>query len=361
MGFATDVQLGDPSLLNDDIWGVLALLSAGVPASDSVIQNSQAFLLKNQNADGGWAWDVGGVSDTNDTAAAIMALLEFGMTKSDNAIQLARQYLKEAQNLDGGFPYDPKSPFGTDSDANSDSWVMMAVQKLGENTEEWTKSPENPVEHLLSLQDEDGGFWWVTPGTSEWNNKGATADAVVALSGKSFPIYSLPVFQDQEVMPEQEQLQQEEPQAQLEQQEREERTPVSHVSSAPQPIEEEGVIVKEQIVEASRQEILREIQTELSRVEEEAKEIERHLAALAVEEKQVQETFAQAGEEESESEQGVKEREVQAFQAKAAAGLSAQAEADMLGFVRNNMLLSFAAVFISGFGLCWFAHPFFRK
>jgi len=93
--FTDDTQLGDPSLLNDDIWGILALRSAGVPASDPVIQNSKAFLLQDQNADGGWAWDAGGTSDTNDTAAAIMALLETGMTETDNAIQLARQYLKE--------------------------------------------------------------------------------------------------------------------------------------------------------------------------------------------------------------------------------------------------------------------------
>lgn len=189
--FASDVQLGDPNLLNDDIWGILALLSAGASLDDPVVQHAKAFVLANQNTDGGWAWNVGGASDTNDTAAAIMALLEVGVSPTDSAIQKAVAYLKSAQNEDGGFPYDPQSPFGTDSDGNSDAWVIMAITKLGQDPLSWTKSPANPVVHLLSLQDEDGGFWWVAPGTSEWNNKGATADAVIALTGKSFPIQKL--------------------------------------------------------------------------------------------------------------------------------------------------------------------------
>ncbi|HCM36739.1 MAG: hypothetical protein A3J30_04130 [Candidatus Wildermuthbacteria bacterium RIFCSPLOWO2_02_FULL_47_9c] len=359
--FTDDTQLGDPSLLNDDIWGILALRSAGVPASDPVIQNSKAFLLQDQNADGGWAWDAGGTSDTNDTAAAIMALLETGMTETDNAIQLARQYLKEAQNLDGGFPYDPQSPFGTDSDGNSDAWVIMAIHKLGEDPTAWTKSPENPIEHLLSLQDEDGGFWWVAPGTSEWNNKGATPDAVIALSGKSFPVYSISVFQDQE--------------SAQEQTESTVGSNMSNVSSSPQMVGEEEIFTEGQREGASRQELLREIQAELLRVEEEAREIERQLASLAAQQAQdelaraggqIQEALAQETEEQGENEParaggqtefaaslvvGVEETRSQALRAEVAAGLPAQAGANTLGFIRSNMLLLFAAALIFGFGI----------
>ena len=193
--FTDDTQLGDPSLLNDDIWGILALRSAGVPASDPVIQNSKAFLLQDQNADGGWAWDAGGTSDTNDTAAAIMALLEVGMIKSDTAIQKAILYLKSAQNDDGGFPYDPQSPWGTDSDGNSTAWGIMAINKLGEDPKSstWTKNP-NPVDFLLSLQDENGEFWWM-PGSKGF---GATTDAVIALIGKSFPVNSISAPQEEQ-------------------------------------------------------------------------------------------------------------------------------------------------------------------
>ncbi|MEK7542637.1 MAG: DUF4430 domain-containing protein [Patescibacteria group bacterium] len=174
--FARDNQLGEVSQVNDDIWGILALASAGVAESDSIIQNSKTFVLNNQNSDGGWAWNAGGTSDTNDAAAAIMALLEAGTPRSDSAIQSAVSYLKSAQNEDGGFPYQA----GYDSDGNSDAWILMAFNKLGESTTE-------PVLHLLSLQDEDGGFWWMQPPAGA-NNKGPTADAVIALTGKSFPV-----------------------------------------------------------------------------------------------------------------------------------------------------------------------------
>ncbi len=193
--FAGENQLGDPDFLNDDIWGILALRSAGVPVSDRVIQNSKTFLLQNQNDDGGWAWNVGGDSDTNDTAGAIMALLEVGMIKSDTAIQKAILYLKSAQNDDGGFPYDPQSPWGTDSDGNSTAWGIMAINKLGEDPKSstWTKNP-NPVDFLLSLQDENGEFWWM-PGSKGF---GATTDAVIALIGKSFPVNSISAPQEEQ-------------------------------------------------------------------------------------------------------------------------------------------------------------------
>ncbi|HEX9721908.1 MAG TPA: DUF4430 domain-containing protein [Candidatus Paceibacterota bacterium] len=179
-GFSDGTQMGSASQVNDDIWAILALRAAGVASADSVIQNSKAFVLGNQNANGGWAWNVGGTSDTNDTAVAIMALLETGMSGSNTATQNAVAYLKSAQNQDGGFPYDPVSEFGTESDGNSDAWVTMAFNKLGEST-------SSVVPHLLSLQDTDGGFWWMPPPAS-FNNKGPTADAIIALSGKSYPV-----------------------------------------------------------------------------------------------------------------------------------------------------------------------------
>ena len=187
--FADSTQLGSLDQVNDDIWGILALRAAGSSVSDSVIQNSKNFILLNQNSDGGWSWNVGGSSDTNDTAGAIMALLETGMTKDDSAIQNAISYLKSAQNDDGGFPYDPVSSFGTDSDGNSDAWVIAAANKLGEDPKSWTKSGNNAVDHLLSLQGTDGGFWWMEP-PADFNNKAPTADAVIALTGNSFPVAS---------------------------------------------------------------------------------------------------------------------------------------------------------------------------
>jgi len=41
--FYTSGQIGDPNLLNDDFFGILALVSAGVPLSDSAITDSRTF------------------------------------------------------------------------------------------------------------------------------------------------------------------------------------------------------------------------------------------------------------------------------------------------------------------------------
>lgn len=181
-------QMGDAGLLNDDIWSILALASVYEINSPEAIA-SKNYLLSNQNDDGGWSYSISGGSDTNDTASAIIALVEAGISTSDEAIVNALAYLQLAQNDDGGFPYDPSSAWGTDSDSGSDAWVITALNKVGINPVSWDKNGNNPISHLESLQDEaDGGFWWVLPGTSEWNNKAMTAFAVIALADKTFPV-----------------------------------------------------------------------------------------------------------------------------------------------------------------------------
>ncbi|MBI3291126.1 DUF4430 domain-containing protein [Candidatus Falkowbacteria bacterium] len=176
-------QIGSTSLINDDIWTILALASVG--QIDSVpSQDAKNFIINNQNPDGGFSYAVGGASDSNDTAAAIMALVEAGLSPSDPIITGAVNYLKTVQNADGGFGYQS----GNDSDSGSDSWVISAINKLGQNPAGWDKDGNNPLGHLESLQDTDGGFWWVEPGTAEFNNKAMTAYALVALSGKSYPV-----------------------------------------------------------------------------------------------------------------------------------------------------------------------------
>lgn len=179
------VQLGDASAVNDDIWGILALISAG--EADSVeVAGMVEFLENEQNTDGGWSWSTTGASDTDDTAMAVMALLAAGMSPSDPTIDNAVEYVRGNQNADGGFLSDPT--WGTDSNSATGAWVISMIYALGDDPLTWTSGEGNsPIDHILTLQDDDGGFWWVTEGTSEWNNKNATADVVVALSGASYP------------------------------------------------------------------------------------------------------------------------------------------------------------------------------
>ncbi len=193
--FHTGGQIGSASTLNDDIFGILALVAAGEPVNDPVVTDAKNFILVNQNANGGWSFAVGGDSDTNMTAVAIMALLSSGVPKTDSHIVNAVNYLKSAQNEDGGFPYDPVSPWGTDSDASSDAWVISAVNNLGEDPDgaSWSKNGNSPVDHLLSLQ-APGGYFEYQEGTGEDSFSPVTTSyAVIALTGKYYPVGTVSV------------------------------------------------------------------------------------------------------------------------------------------------------------------------
>ena len=186
--FYSGGQIGDPSLLNDDIFGLLALLAAGEPIGDEVVSSAKNFVIQNQNADGGWAFAILSGSDTNMTAMAIMALLESGVSKSNANISKAIQYLKDAQNSDGGFPYDPKSPFGTSSDASSDAWVLSALNKLGENLNDWKKDERGPAEHLSGLETSAGYFEYQKGNGEDAFSPITTSYALIALRGKYYPV-----------------------------------------------------------------------------------------------------------------------------------------------------------------------------
>ncbi len=182
-------QLGDATLLNDDIFGLLALVSAGESSSNSVVSGTKSFILAHQNGDGGWPYAVGGTSDTNTTAAAIMALVADGVSTGDTAITNALAYLRTAQNSDGGFPYDPKSQWGTNSDASSDSWVIAAIRAAGENPATWKSTTgKNPLDNLQTFQATDGAFVYQPSSGEDAFTPTTTSYAVIALTGKFLPL-----------------------------------------------------------------------------------------------------------------------------------------------------------------------------
>ena len=141
-------QIGDDSLLNDDFWGVMALVAAGEdPATSDTIQDSVAFILANQNADGGWSWGVGSDSDVDDTASAIMALIAAGQSPSSAVITDALAYLATTQMENGGF-----ESWGS-TNADTDSWGICAIVAAGEDPTGWDSGTGNdPVDDLLSFQ-----------------------------------------------------------------------------------------------------------------------------------------------------------------------------------------------------------------
>ena len=149
--FYDGTQIGSTTTLNDDIFGILSLISAGPSANQEIISDSIDFLIANQNSAGGWSWQVGGTSDSNDTAVAIQALKSAGnsgFTNTDlaDAIDSGVNYLLGLQQADGGWEY--QSGFGTD--AASTAWVIQAL--IGEDS-----AVTGGLNFLVGLQVASGG------------------------------------------------------------------------------------------------------------------------------------------------------------------------------------------------------------
>ena len=181
-------QLGTEAWLNDDFWGLLALMSAGEAANSTVIQETVEFVRTHQSNDGGWGWAVDGGSDVDDTAAAIMALVSAGEDNSTEIINNALQYLRNNQQPNGGF-----QSWGVTNSA-SDSWVIGAICSAGQNPAEWQVNGTTVIEHLSSLQNEDGSFNW-SRNDPLWVDKAwYTSYAIVGLCFRQFPVNGLPVY-----------------------------------------------------------------------------------------------------------------------------------------------------------------------
>lgn len=186
--FFVSNQIGDASTLNDDIFGILALVSSGEPLSDSVILGTKNFLLSKQNSDGGWGFTTTSESDSNTTASAITALIASGSNASDQPLQKALTYLLGAQNSDGGFTYDPFSSYGTESDSSSTAWAIWALQAMGINPLTITKGGNNPIAYLASNQTQSGFFKYQANSSEDSFSPITTSYSVIALSGKTLPI-----------------------------------------------------------------------------------------------------------------------------------------------------------------------------
>jgi len=165
-------QIGDSSLLNDDIFGVLALTSAGI--SNNTVSKSRQFILSHQNSDGGWGFATSVGSDSNTTAMAVAALFKTGGVPDS-----AFNYISSAQDSSGGYAFIPN----TAPDGASTAWVIAGLNSAGRN------APANAIEFLNSLQLPNGSFKWKPA-----DNTGSslvTAYAVIALSGHGVPIRTI--------------------------------------------------------------------------------------------------------------------------------------------------------------------------
>ena len=136
------VQIGDPLLVNDDIFAIFPLLKSGYFANDSIIQKIIAFIISKQKNDGSFEESV------DLTASAIQALsLTPSLPNVNIVLSKARTYLASQQKFDGGFD---------NSDATS--WTLQAIKALGESNLNWTKNNNTPNNFLSGFQQDDGGL-----------------------------------------------------------------------------------------------------------------------------------------------------------------------------------------------------------
>lgn len=156
-------QLGDTSLVNDDIFGLIVLKNAGYTTDDEIIKNIIRFVISKQEGDGSWG-------SVDMTAAAIVSLRNFyDFENSSLSIKLAEDYLLNHQNQDGGW-----------GNSYSTSWAIQAMS-LNPNL---TNSVSNGSLYLARLQKPDGGMEETTE--SKENRIWSTSYAIPAVLGKSW-------------------------------------------------------------------------------------------------------------------------------------------------------------------------------
>jgi hypothetical protein len=175
---------------------LLALAAVGQTDAAAV-----AWLKAEQCADGGWmgnrpdqaapcpAFDFNSFvgEDSNGTALATQALHALGETPAHDPLD----FLADAQNDDGGFAFVP----GFDSDTNSTGLAVQALLASGESLADWSAPHGTPYAFLLSMQlpnppaAKAGALAFQPgPGGVLTANAFATAQAVPALAGRTFPL-----------------------------------------------------------------------------------------------------------------------------------------------------------------------------
>ncbi len=178
-------QIGEEGLLNDDIFGVLALHQVGAP--QPLLQREVDYLRTKQLPDGGWSWNASpnATADTDMTGSVVAAFCAAGVTPADPDLQKALTLLHSLQDPEtGGFVAPP--PFGVGVNTDTTAWVASGLVECGIDPQspEWTTvDGKTPFDYLLSMQAPDGHFEW----TSEYGG-GAfeTYDAVRPLAGVAF-------------------------------------------------------------------------------------------------------------------------------------------------------------------------------
>lgn len=163
-------QIGEASLVNDDIFAIFPLLKAGYDTGDDIIQKTVEFILSEQKSSGSWEGSI------DLTAAAAQALVEVDdLADVSEALERAKTYLHSQQDNDGSFG----------GDTFSTSWAMQAIAAFGESDSLWSPNGDSPKDFLAEEQADDGGV--LDDAESTETRVWATSYAIPAVRGKTWP------------------------------------------------------------------------------------------------------------------------------------------------------------------------------
>lgn len=142
-----------PHDVNDDVFAILALRSAGLSPSYPAIAGAARFVQAAQNSDGGWGLTVSAPSEPDLTAAVLEALTSANALDGETR-EAALGYLAEHTHASGCFAH-PQLGANTDTTA----WVVLGLLAAHEDPRRipWGVGP-GPWGCLAAAQRPDGSF-----------------------------------------------------------------------------------------------------------------------------------------------------------------------------------------------------------
>lgn len=174
-------ERSDPTLVNDDVWFILAMRAAGVPASDDDVRAAVLTVKAARCASGGWGHAPQAFCGADMTGMALAALASAGEPVRGDAQAIA--FLRSLRDESGGYrDFPPGTPIlGSTVTTQSTAWAIHGLALLGERVDADRAA-------LAAKQRPDGGFprEWQGATSDDW----ATAEVIVALAAR----HPLPAF-----------------------------------------------------------------------------------------------------------------------------------------------------------------------
>ncbi len=164
--------------VNLTAFGILALSSAGVPASAQ--GRSAAWLREAENGDGGWGFQARAGSDPDSTGAALQGLV--AATGRGPATRRGASYLRRVQQRGGGFALAGSGG----SNSQSTAWAVQGLVAAGANPAATRKAGRSPFDYLAARQAGDGHYRYST--ASDQTPVWVTGQALLAVERRALPL-----------------------------------------------------------------------------------------------------------------------------------------------------------------------------